>query len=102
MRGKLAKRIRKLIYNTTVGNDDSHRRVAPGLSMEETALYFAQRAVYLRAKKIIARDPQVNRVDMFADTARGVLFLAKAVENKLKEASIPEEDPSVSPIQREE
>jgi hypothetical protein len=84
MRGSLARRLRKAVYNEKLGNSNSRARMGMGKDVEEAYLYYTQRVVYQHAKTTIRRNPEASCAVVCTYASQLVPFLVDAHKNKLK------------------
>lgn len=85
MNAKESKALRKAIYNKAVGNDDVNRSVRDATCAEDAYLYYVQRAVYQRTKRVLCGESYKGKPELlFAEATKTIKFLVEGFKNKQK------------------
>lgn len=85
MNKKEAKALRRAIYNESIGNDDANRSVRDATCAEDAYLYYVQRSVYQRTKRVLCGGSYKGRPELlFAEAAKTIKFLVEGFKNKQK------------------
>lgn len=85
MNTKEAKALRRAIYNESIGNDDANRSVRDATCAEDAYLYYVQRSVYQRTKRVLCGGSYKGKPEiLFAEAAKTIKFLVEGFRNNQK------------------